>query len=274
LRSAQQPGSEERFAFDPGHNMLPPQQAQGGRITNSRLEVFEDKRYRYDTHGNLIEKKIGRHTAIAFVWDVEHQLTEAHVTRNGVTQHFHYQYDAFGRRIAKRDAFGQTLFTWDGNLLLSEERGSRETFYLYEPQSYAPLAQVVGEAVKFPDEAQIPEELRATHDEGEGEGEKEGDEDEDWNPRASRREFEQRMWSMQRHLRGLAENAANEPPPRFHDVRVVPESRPRNWQVRYYHTDHLGGTLREPDRRRWQPALERPLPGLGQRAPGRMAAGE
>ncbi|WP_168797391.1 RHS repeat domain-containing protein [Lampropedia aestuarii] len=46
---------------------------------------------------------------------MEHQLQAAIVTRSGntdapSTQRFTYQYDAFGRRIAKTDAFGHTLF--------------------------------------------------------------------------------------------------------------------------------------------------------------------
>jgi hypothetical protein len=52
-----------------------------GLIRNNHLEVFEDKHYRYDTHGNLIQKKIGAHTIIDLTWDVEHQLSESIVTR-------------------------------------------------------------------------------------------------------------------------------------------------------------------------------------------------
>ncbi|MDH5858728.1 DUF6531 domain-containing protein, partial [Lampropedia aestuarii] len=155
LLSASQPQLSEHFAFDPAHNMQPASeattptaQASGGLVRHNRIEVFEDKRYRYDTHGNLIEKRIGKHTHIRLIWDVEHQLQAAIVTRSGntdvpSTQRFDYQYDAFGRRIAKTDAFGHTLFAWDGNRLLSEQRGSRTTLYLYEPNSFAPLAQLV-----------------------------------------------------------------------------------------------------------------------------------
>ncbi|WP_313303455.1 hypothetical protein [Diaphorobacter sp.] len=51
-----------------------------GFIKNNRLEVFEDKRHGYDTHGNLIEKRIGEHTIIQLSWDVEHQLQSVRVT--------------------------------------------------------------------------------------------------------------------------------------------------------------------------------------------------
>ncbi|MDR3413226.1 MAG: RHS repeat-associated core domain-containing protein, partial [Formivibrio sp.] len=102
----------------------------------------------YDAHGNLIDKRIGKHTQIKLEWDAEHQLRTSHVSRNAqqhynpVEQTTHYGYDPFGRRLFKRDAFGVTRFVWDGNRLLSESRGSKSRTYLYEPESFVPLAQV------------------------------------------------------------------------------------------------------------------------------------
>ena len=195
---------EERFAFDPAHNLMPVKALPGGApqppvktglqdsaletpdntglagslsanarsaratgqgiIRNNRLEVFGDIRYRYDTHGNLVEKRIAKHTHIRLVWDVEHQLQEAIVTRTlrGRTQttRTRYRYDAFGRRLDKctvhvqdRQKSGRqspsqrtpsrTRYDWDGNRLLSEHRRGRSILYLYEADSFAPLAQVV-----------------------------------------------------------------------------------------------------------------------------------
>jgi YD repeat-containing protein len=130
------------------------QGASQGAIKNNRLEVFEDKRYAYDTHGNLVEKKIGKHTRIQLTWDVEHQLQSATRTRAAhtgkpVTTETKYRYDAFGRRLEKRDPFASTLFEWDGNRLLSERRGSKHTLYIYEADSFAPLAQVELEPESF-----------------------------------------------------------------------------------------------------------------------------
>jgi RHS repeat-associated protein len=165
----------ELFAFDPAHNLLDVPTAPNvtsaanealqnpgasapspvaktlGFIKNNRLEVFEDRRYKYDTHGNIVEKRVGKHIIIQLEWDVEHQLCQSTVTRNAnaseksaqVVQTTRYQYDAFGRRIAKQDRFGHTHFVWDGNRLLSEQRGARHITYLYEPGSFAPLAQLV-----------------------------------------------------------------------------------------------------------------------------------
>jgi hypothetical protein len=59
-----------------------------------------------------------------------------------VVQDTRYAYDAFGRRVSKTDRFGTTHFHWDGNRLLGEQRGNRSLLYLYEPGSFAPLAQL------------------------------------------------------------------------------------------------------------------------------------
>nr|WP_312371558.1 hypothetical protein [Delftia acidovorans] len=50
-----------------------------------------------------------------------------------------------GRRIDKKDAFGRTTFLYGGDLLAGEIRGSRLSEYLYEPDSFAPLAKLESE---------------------------------------------------------------------------------------------------------------------------------
>ena len=151
----------ERFAFDPAHNLINlinPDGSAGnsadqsankvpGRYDNNRLTVYQDKRYQYDAHGNLTLKKTGAHTLLELTWDTEHQLIRSLRTRgvntsSPVLEETRYAYDAFGRRISKTDRFGTTHFAWDGNRLLSEQRGSRQVLYLYEPASFAPLAQL------------------------------------------------------------------------------------------------------------------------------------
>jgi len=89
----------------------------------------------------MIEKRIGKHTLMHFSYDAEHQLREAIVTKNGVTQTYTYSYDPFGRRIAKQDSFNTTYSVWDGNCLLSETRASRTKTYVYEPDGFTPVAQ-------------------------------------------------------------------------------------------------------------------------------------
>lgn len=142
ILSAVQPQLTERFAFDPAHNIVDPANP-GGRVEANRLLVFEDKRYRYDAHGNVMEKLMGSHTRMDFEWNAAHQLVKSKVKRGDASaQSVKYVYDPFGRRIAKRDAFGTTRFVWDGNRLLCEMRGATCRTYLYAPDSFVPLAQV------------------------------------------------------------------------------------------------------------------------------------
>ncbi|MDF7647059.1 DUF6531 domain-containing protein [Erwiniaceae bacterium L1_54_3] len=144
---------DERFSFDPAHNLLSNMQAQP--LQDNRLRVFEDKRWDYDSFGNVTEKRSGRHTVQQFDWNPEHQLAEAISSRNGTEQRTTYGYDAFGRRSWKRDAFGITSFIWDGNRLLSEVRGSRQHLWIYEDESFVPMAQVSLQDGETEHEAQV-----------------------------------------------------------------------------------------------------------------------
>ena len=265
ILAANQPNLAERFAFDPAHNMLPvatgnpAAPAAGGvgttaLVKDNRLEVFEDKRYSYDTHGNLVEKRIGKHTVIALAWDVEHQLQSAQVTKAAhtakpVTTNTHYRYDAFGRRLSKQDAFGQTLFEWDSNRLLSEQRGASQTLYVYEPDSFAPLAQVQlhqGLEQKYPlaRNQSAPTAIKNIAIE-------DGDEEDTWRPRQDAAALQAQMLAMQQRLRAAASGAQSptqlptgqEPPEPVTNGQTEGANHVvhlADWKVRYYHNDHLG----------------------------------
>ncbi|PQO94007.1 type IV secretion protein Rhs [Massilia phosphatilytica] len=144
ILSAVQPQLSERFAFDPAHNLLDTTVANVGRVEGNRIRVYEDKRYDYDAHGNVVEKLVGRHTRMRFEWNPAHQLVRSVVARGATdtAQTVSYAYDPFGRRIAKRDAFGVTRFVWDGNRLLCEQRGSHSRTYVYGDDAFVPLARV------------------------------------------------------------------------------------------------------------------------------------
>ncbi|MCS0614691.1 RHS domain-containing protein [Massilia kyonggiensis] len=144
ILSAVQPQLSERFAFDPAHNLLDTTVASAGRVEGNRICVYEDKRYDYDAHGNVVEKLVGRHTRMRFEWNPAHQLVRSVVARGSsdAAQTVSYAYDPFGRRIAKRDAFGVTRFVWDGNRLLCEQRGSYSRTYVYGEDAFVPLARV------------------------------------------------------------------------------------------------------------------------------------
>lgn len=177
-------------------------------LKGNRLEVLEDKRYSYDTHGNLVEKRIGKHTVIALAWDVEHQLQSAQVTKAAhtakpVTTNTQYRYDAFGRRLSKQDTFGQSLFEWDGNRLLSEQRGASQTLYVYEPDSFAPLAQVqmhqnLEQKQPLARNQSAPIAIKDIAPEDD-------DEEEDaWHPRQDAAALQAQMLAMQQRLRAVA----------------------------------------------------------------------
>ena len=125
ILSAVQPQLSERFAFDPAHNLLDTTVAPVGRVEGNRIRVYEDKRYDYDAHGNVVEKLVGRHTQMRFEWNPAHQMVRSVVARGSsdTVQTVGYAYDPFGRRIAKRGAFGVIRFVWDGHRLLCEQGG-------------------------------------------------------------------------------------------------------------------------------------------------------
>lgn len=127
---------DERYSFDPAHNLVDSPGATG----DNRLRVYEDKRYEYDAHGQVIEKRIGRHARIVLRWDDEHRLVESITTRHDEVVVTHYLYDALGRRLAKASQRDVRWYVWDGDRLLQECDGKAAHTFLYEPDSYVPLA--------------------------------------------------------------------------------------------------------------------------------------
>ncbi|WP_207807020.1 RHS repeat-associated core domain-containing protein [Parazoarcus communis] len=133
----------ESFAFDPAGNLLDPiDRAIGYPALDNRIAVFEDLRFDYDAHGNVTRRRKGAHELAELSWNAEHQLAQSTVTRHGVTQTTRYEYDALGRRIRKRDAFGATEYLWDGDLMIERRRNNKSALFLYEPDSFVPLATV------------------------------------------------------------------------------------------------------------------------------------
>ena len=156
----QNAANNERFQYDPAGNILDnhrqaelaqrTQHLQEGYVRDNLVRVYEDKRYAYDGHGRLIQKLSGKHTAQTFEWDEENRLTAVSTTRRPGTEHettqtTRFDYDAIGRRVAKHDSFGTTVFIWEGMRLLEERRGSAVISYVYEPGSYVPLARLDAE---------------------------------------------------------------------------------------------------------------------------------
>ncbi|ABC28802.1 Rhs family protein [Hahella chejuensis KCTC 2396] len=124
----------EEFAFDPAGNILDGQnQAKG-----NRLNFHGDRHFEYDAAGNLILEKRGKGGRLETRYQYNKQNQLIAIEKDG--QKTEYQYDALGRRIAKQDAFGKTEFLWNGDVLLSEQRNHLHKIYVYEPNSFRPLA--------------------------------------------------------------------------------------------------------------------------------------
>lgn len=149
--------ANESFGYDPAGNIqdsATQQVVQSGTVLSQRgyvrdnlVRVFEDKRYFYDGHGRLIRKLAGKHTEQIFTWDEENNLIEVRTTRRPGTelatiQTTGFDYDAIGRRVAKHDKFGITIFIWEGMRLIEERRGSAVISYVYANGNYVPLARL------------------------------------------------------------------------------------------------------------------------------------
>ncbi|WP_279508562.1 RHS repeat-associated core domain-containing protein, partial [Hahella sp. CR1] len=111
----------------------------------NRLQFHGDRHFEYDDAGNLIRERRGKGGKLEtrYVYNKQNQLIA--VEKDG--QRTEYRYDALGRRISKQDAFGQTEFLWNGDVLLSEQRQHLRKLYVYEPDSFRPLAFIQDEKV-------------------------------------------------------------------------------------------------------------------------------
>ena len=148
----QAPGQHsETFNYDAAANLMQTGVLRG-HVKLNRVQVFEDKRYRYDRLGRLSEKRIGSHTVQRFEYDAEQRLIRVQQTKHGEHLRIHYQYDPLGRRIGKQlyrnddqCPYRRTEFQWQGLRLLQEVQDGRPSLYLYANiDSYEPLARLDG----------------------------------------------------------------------------------------------------------------------------------
>jgi len=140
-------GLPEQFAYDPAANLMDGLQSSVGRVTHNKLLSYQDKRYRYDSFGRLIEKRSTRRGLQRFAYDAESRLVEVRNPDNHVVR---MTYDPLGRRTGKTlhhpdgHILCETTFTWDGLRLLQEEQNGFSSLYLYADDSHEPLARVDG----------------------------------------------------------------------------------------------------------------------------------
>jgi YD repeat-containing protein len=120
-------------------------------VVHNKLLTYQDKRYRYDAFGRMIEKRSAKRGVQRFAYDAESRLIEVRNENGSVVR---MTYDPLGRRIEKTEhgndgyPLGETRFTWDGLRLLQEHKHSQTSLYVYEddpgelgsePESYEEL---------------------------------------------------------------------------------------------------------------------------------------
>ncbi len=130
-------GQQETFAYDAAANLLDGPQPGAGWVRHNKLLAYQDKRYRYDGFGRMIEKRSAVRGLQRFTYDAEHRLIEVHSQKSGRETRVKMTYDPLGRRIAKTEhdsngyVLGEIHFDWQGLRLLQERRpGQTQRVYL------------------------------------------------------------------------------------------------------------------------------------------------
>ncbi|MEW5714489.1 RHS repeat-associated core domain-containing protein [Pseudomonas sp. SB113] len=134
---------QERFGHTPAGTLLMQDRPGPDIVAGNRLMIQGDRHYDYDAFGNLIRERRGRgHMLVTeYRYDCQHRLIG--ITQpNGQTAS--YRYDPFGRRISKTVDGITTEFFWQGDRLIAEHHSDRHRCYLYEPDSFRPLALLEG----------------------------------------------------------------------------------------------------------------------------------
>ncbi|MVU78267.1 hypothetical protein GPX89_13560 [Nocardia sp. ET3-3] len=128
----------------------------GHRKYRNNLLIQDGRtRYRYDKAGRLIRRSRARLSRKPEVWHYSYnsfdQLTDL-TTPDG--QHWHYTYDALGRRISKQhvDSDGtvheRVDYLWDGTHVIEQTTSGSSTRWQYRPGTDNPIAQTTaGESV-------------------------------------------------------------------------------------------------------------------------------
>ncbi len=134
---------KERFGHDPAGNLLMQDRPGPDIVAGNRLMIQGDHHYDYDAFGNLIRERRGKgHQLVTeYRYDCQHRLIG---TTQPSGQTARYRYDPFGRRISKTVDEKTTEFFWQGDKLIAEHHADRHRSYIYEPDSFRPLALLEG----------------------------------------------------------------------------------------------------------------------------------
>ncbi|WP_433736510.1 RHS repeat-associated core domain-containing protein [Pseudomonas putida] len=134
----------EHFSHDPAGNLLIHDRPGPWHLKGNRLLRHGDRHYAYDAFGNLIRERRGQHTT-DYRYDSQHRLIGVSLPDGRQAS---YRYDAFGRRIDKTVDGHTTSFFWQGDQLVAESSQTHYRSYLYEPNSFRPLALLDGKGPK------------------------------------------------------------------------------------------------------------------------------
>jgi RHS repeat-associated protein len=141
----------ESFVIDPAGNILSSNGGQGVAL-GDRLLVHDDRRFEYDEHGNRVKEfRVTEGVRVECQYGPENELVK--VTEHGIERRAtRFAYDALGRRCWKESGGDRTpegatrvRFLWNGHILLAESEDNNRplaTLYVYEPETFRPLAQV------------------------------------------------------------------------------------------------------------------------------------
>jgi RHS repeat-associated protein len=167
LLAAAQQGLRETFDFDPAGNLLDSGAAGAPKhVPGNLLAEHAIYRYAYDDQGNVSLKHTGQQDGfgpadLVLAYDADNRVRSSVRTSSQRRQSAVYFYDAFGRRVGKRvederwnigldverDAPSHsdartTLFVWDGDTTAQEVGDDETVTFLYEPDSFVPLARI------------------------------------------------------------------------------------------------------------------------------------
>jgi RHS repeat-associated protein len=139
LTTASHPSApEESFRYDRTGNRLASAGDSGYSYDPAgRLLAAEGFTYKYDNHGNLVEKA-GSEGVTAYVYSAENRLTEITFPDGSTVS---YKYDPMGRRIEKNVNGVVTAYVYDGfNVLLElDGDGALQARYTHGPGIDQPL---------------------------------------------------------------------------------------------------------------------------------------
>lgn len=142
-------GHSESFQYDRAGNMK--QHSTHGPMDYGpagQCNGYGGTFFKYDQHGNLVQRSEELKGLTHYRWDLQNRLTEVVLPSN---KRVRFEYGPMGRRVAKHvDGGPSTRYTWMKDRLVMEQTGDNVPItYIYYPGSYIPMLRIVGEKTYF-----------------------------------------------------------------------------------------------------------------------------